>query len=98
MSSAPYQLGLQVLTRLQKEMPKDFIIEAKTEADCYRLIRTYARSLPASMELLCYNIGLRPDKDVPVARFFVEVHERKREPRMLYWAWSAVIAGGRQLA
>ena len=94
MSSTPYQLGLEIYTHFVRDMPQDFIIEAKTESECYKIIRAYARTLSDTMELLCYSIGLRPDKDVPVARFFVEVHERKRDPNMLKWLWTAVIRGG----
>lgn len=98
MSSGPYRLGLKVITRLVRDMPKDFVIEAKTRNECYRMLKVYARSLPASQELLCYDIGLRPDKDVPVARYFVEVHKANRGTPGEKWLWTTVIAGGRGLS
>ena len=50
-----------------------FIFKAKTEKDCYNLLNKFIDTVPNTKVVKSYRIGLRPDYQIPVARYFLEV-------------------------
>lgn len=79
MSSQPFWPGMpQVVDDFVYDPPFEgseihFIMRGKDEDDTIRRLKLTLRSVPQDMEMLIHHIGMRPDKPVPVARYFIEV-------------------------
>lgn len=50
-----------------------FIFRAKNRNECQALIDDFIDTVPTTKMVKVYNIGLRPDYPIPVARYFLEV-------------------------
>lgn len=78
MSSTPFWPGMpQVVDSFVYDPPFEgalihFIMRGKDEEDAIRRLKLTLRSVPQDMEMLIHHIGMRPDKPVPVARYFIE--------------------------
>ena len=85
MSSKPFWPGMpQVVDDFVYDPPFEgcefhFIMRGKDEEDTVRRLKLTLRSVPQDMEMLIHHIGMRPDKPVPVARYFIEalIHQPK---------------------
>lgn len=97
MSSTPFQLGLKVVDDFKYEPPFDgaeisFIMRGENEKDVVAKLIKILDDVPDNMEMLIYHIGFRPDKPIPVSRYFIEAEiERKdRHGFSLFWhgRWS----------
>ena len=97
MSSTPFCLGLKVVDDFKYDQPFDgakisFIMRGKDEKDTVSKLLKILDDVPDSMEMLIHHIGFRPDKPIPVARYFIEAEiERKDESGFpIFWhgRWS----------
>lgn len=85
MSSQPFWPGMpQVVDDFVYDPPFEgceihFIMRGKDEEDTIRRLKLTLRSVPQDMEMLIHHIGMRPDKPVPVARYFIEALIHKPE-------------------
>ena len=50
-----------------------FLFRAKTDKACWELYNRFLYTVPYKKVVKAYNIGLRPDYPIPVARYFIEV-------------------------
>lgn len=97
MSSTPFQLGLKIVDDFKYDPPFDgakisFVMRGKDEKDTVAKLTKILDDVPDNMEMLIYHIGFRPDKPVPVTRYFIEAEiVRKNRPDFsLFWhgGWS----------
>lgn len=97
MSSTPFQLGLKVVDDFKYDPPFEgakisFIMRGKDEKDATAKLKKILDDVPNNMEMLIYHIGFRPDKPVPVARYFIEVEivRKNRHGFSFFWhgGWS----------
>ena len=72
MSSTPFDLGLPVVDIVPPEHGR-YVLRAKDEADLSRKIQTLQYALSKNDLISIYFIGYRPDRPVPVSRFFAEI-------------------------
>ena len=77
MSSTPFKLGLKVVDDFKYDPPFEgakisFIMRGKDEKDTVAKLIKILNDVPDNMEMLIYHIGFRPDKPIPVARYFIE--------------------------
>ena len=98
MSSSPFLHGMpQVVDDFRYNPPFDgaeihFIMRGKDETDAIRKLKLVLRDVPQDMEMLIHHIGMRPDKPVPVARYFIEalIHQPDDEADVFFgsmWFW-----------
>ena len=57
-----------------------FMFKAKSEKECWNLFNRFLYTVPDTKVVKGYNMGLRPDYPVPVARYFIEVSVDEVEP------------------
>ena len=97
MSSTPFQLGLKVVDDFKYDPPFEganisFIMRGKDEKDTVAKLIKILNDVPDNMEMLIYHIGFRPDKPIPVARYFIEakIERKDRHGISLFWhgEWS----------
>lgn len=96
MSSTPFQLAVPVVDSFAYDSASGeavaFIMRGKDEMDCLRKLDKVLDNVPETMEMLTYHIGYRPDKPIPVARYFVEarIEGKDRNGYALFWhgCWS----------
>ena len=71
-----------------------FIFKAKNRKECQKLVDDFIDTVPTTKMVKVYNIGLRPDYPIPVARYFAEVcvDDLTDVPRIS--AWTYVTMGG----
>ena len=96
MSSCPFRLGLPVVDKPEyTDMKEWFVLRAIDDADMRRKLKEFQKDIPKSVDALVYIIGYRPDKPVPVTRYFAEIEFRKHEewvyPSLL--AWTGIFQG-----
>ena len=77
MSSIPFRCGIKVVDDFVYDPPFEgaeirFIMRGRDEADAIRRLKLTLRSVPQDMEMVIHHFGFRPDKPVPVARYFIE--------------------------
>ena len=72
MSSTPFNLGLPVVDSVPPEGGK-YVLKAKDEADLSRKIQTLQNELSKNDLIRIYFVGYRPDRPIPVSRFFAEI-------------------------
>lgn len=99
MSSQPFWPGMpQVVDDFVYDPPFEgaeiqLIMRGKDEEDTIRRLKLTLQSVPQDMEMLIHHIGMRPDKPVPVARYFIEtlIHQPKEgvwiEPLWWHGGW-----------
>lgn len=91
MSSCPFDLGLPVVDEPKYAGLKEWLVlRAIDEADMMNKLRILQKDIPESVDALIYVIGYRPDKPVPVTRYFAEIEFREHKewvnPALLGWA------------
>ena len=72
MSSAPFSLGVPVVDSLPNS-DGTYILRSKSRRDAMQEIGRLRQSLSTKDRISAYWIGNRPDKPIPVSRYFVEV-------------------------
>ena len=72
MSSTPFNLGIPVVDSVPPEGGK-YVLRAKDEADLSLKIQALQNALSKNDLIMIYFIGYRPDKPIPVSRFFAEI-------------------------
>ena len=72
MSSTPFNLGLPVVDSVPPEGGR-YVLKAKDEADLSLKIQTLQNALSKNDLIMIYFIGYRPDRPIPVNRFFAEI-------------------------
>ena len=72
MSSAPFCLGVPVVDSLPNS-DGIYILRSKSRRDAMQEIGRLRQSLSTKDRVTVYWIGNRPDKPIPVSRFFTEV-------------------------
>lgn len=92
MSSTPFQLGLKVVDDFKYDPSFDgaeisFIMRGKDEKDTVAKLIKILDDVPDNMEMLIYHIGFRPDKHVPVARYFIEAKIVRKDRHGLLFLW-----------
>lgn len=71
-----------------------FIFRAKNGKECQAMVDDFIDTVPTTKMVKVYNIGLRPDYPIPIARYFAEVcvDDLTDAPRIS--AWTYVTMGG----
>lgn len=72
MSSTPFNLGLPVVDSVPPE-GGEYVLRAKDKSDLSRKIQTLQITLSKNDLIKIYFIGYRPDRPIPVSRFFAEI-------------------------
>ena len=72
MSSSPFRAGVPVLDRIPMQTGR-WIIRAATREQFARMIRRAADMLTEDLTIYVFEIGYRPDRPVPVSRYFADV-------------------------
>ena len=72
MSSTPFNLGIPVVDIVPPE-GGEYVLKAKDEADLSLKIQTLQNALSKNDLIMIYFIGYRPDRPIPVNRFFAEI-------------------------
>jgi hypothetical protein len=72
MSSTPFNLGLPVVDSVPPE-GGEYVLRAKDESDLSRKIQTLQTTLSKNDLIKIFFIGYRPDRPIPVSRFFDEI-------------------------
>ena len=73
MSSTPFNLGIPVVDSVPPEGGK-YVLRAKDEADLSLKIQALQNALSKNDLIRIYFIGYRPDRPIPVNRFFAEIN------------------------
>ena len=89
MSSTPFCLGIPVVDDLPVE-PGAYVLRTRTKHDVGTKIRDLQDRLSIHDLIKIYLIGYRPDKPIPVSRYFAEIHididgAEKWERNFGYW-------------
>lgn len=92
MSSTPFCLSLKVVDDFKYDPPFEcanisFIMRGKDEKDTVSKLIKILDDVPDSMEMLIYHIGFRPDKPIPVARYFIEVEIDRKDRHGFSFFW-----------
>lgn len=92
MSSTPFQLGLKVVDDFKYDPPFEgakisFIMRGKDEKDTIAKLIKILDDVPDNMEMLNYHIGFRPDKPIPVARYFIEAEIERKDRHGFSFFW-----------
>lgn len=92
MSSSPFGMGIRVVDDFKYDPPFEgaeisFVMRGKDEQDVMRKIAKIPDDVPEEMEVLFYHIGMRPDRPIPVAKYFVvvQIHDKKKGRFSLFW-------------
>ena len=72
MSSTPFNLGLPVVDSVPPE-GGEYVLRAKDESDLSRKIQNLQNTISKNDLIKIYFIGYRPDRPIPVSRFFAEI-------------------------
>jgi hypothetical protein len=72
MSSVPFSLGVPVVDSLPNS-DGTYILRSKSHKDAIQEIGRLRQNLTTKDRISAYWIGNRPDKPIPVSRYFVEV-------------------------
>ena len=75
MSSAPFRLGIPVVDTLPSS-DGTYILRSKLRRDAMQEIGRLRQGLSTKDRISVYWIGNRPDKPIPVSRYFTEVRIR----------------------
>ncbi|MBQ3989490.1 MAG: hypothetical protein II630_01500 [Bacteroidales bacterium] len=62
-------------------------MRGKDEKDTVSKLIKILDDVPYNMEMLIYYIGFRPDKPIPVARYFIEVEIDRKERHGFSFFW-----------
>ena len=73
MSSKPFKMGLKIIDKPWQGYPSHFILRAASKEDAERKIREITVREPRSAEIHVEHMGFRPDRPVPVAKYFCEI-------------------------
>ena len=97
MSSVISMSRLPILDEIGNGLPSYFLIRARNEDEMAKKIWTVIERTPKTKDVAIYHIGYRPDKIIPVARYFVEIgiYDHKHYGFPNYLGWTTVIQGGR---
>lgn len=92
MSSTPFQLGIKVFDDFKYEPQFEgakvsFIMRGKDEKETVAKLIKILDDIPDNMEMLIYHIGFRPDKPIPVARYFIEAEVECKERHGFSFFW-----------
>lgn len=72
-----------------------FIFRAKNRNECQALIDDFIDTVSTTKMVKVYNIGLRPDYPIPVARYFAEVGvDDLTDDVPILSVWTYVTMGG----
>ena len=72
MSSVPFSLGVPVVDSLPNS-DGTYILRSKSHKDAIQEIGRLCQNLTTKDRISVYWIGNRPDKPIPVSRYFAEV-------------------------
>lgn len=92
MSSTPFQLGLKIVDDFKYDLPFDgakisFVMRGRDKKDAVAKLIKILDDVPDSMEMLIYHIGFRPDKPIPVARYFIEAEIERKDKHVFPFFW-----------
>lgn len=92
MSSTPFQLGLKVVDDFKYDPPFgganiSFSMRGKDEKDAVAKLTKILDDVPDNMEMLIYHICFRPDKPVPVSRYFIEAEIERKDRHGFSFFW-----------
>lgn len=92
MSSAPFQFGLKIVDDFKYDPPFDgakisFIMRGKDEKDTVAKLIKILDDVPENMEMQIHHIGFRPDKPIPVARYFIEAEIERKDRHGFSFFW-----------
>ena len=73
MSSTPFYLGLPVVDELPTQSGK-YVLRARDEQDLSRKVQKLQSVLTKDDLIKIYYIGYRPDRPIPVSRYFAEIY------------------------
>ena len=97
MGSVVSAMRSPIIDEIGRDLPSHFIIRARNEDEMSKKIRTVIERTPKTKDVAIYHIGYRPDVEIPVSRYFVEIgiydHDPYRFPN--YIGWTRVIRGGK---
>lgn len=95
---AVYDGLLPILDSLESDLPDNFVFRARNEEMAYEKLYKMLDRIPKSKDVAIYEIGYRPDRPIPVTRFFVEIQIRKHEPWHIGYNlfWSLVVSGKKE--
>lgn len=72
--SLPFELGIPVLDDPDVMAPDNFILRARTEADCWKKLEKFLSYFEPTTRIKFYRIGFRPDHPIPTAMYFYEIN------------------------
>ena len=72
MSSSPFALGIPVVDHLPLT-DGSYVLRADTRDQLYKRIARYQEMITPEDRIIVSDIGYRPDRPVPVRKFFAEV-------------------------
>ena len=84
MSSTPFCLGIQVIDEIPP-IDGNYVLRTKNDYDVRMEIRKLQDKLSTNDLIKIYCIGYRPDKPIPVSRYFTEVSVQIGEAQSGYW-------------
>ena len=86
MSSGPFSLGLPVTDRLPA-MSGEWVLRSDSREQMLRKIRRMQEMLTPRDLIMVHDIGYRPDKPVPLRKFFAEVRIYMGDPDRHFNVW-----------
>ncbi len=97
MSSVPFCVGLPIVDELKPDA-KNVILRSINREDAWSKIRKLQNQMSRKDLIKVWEIGMRPDKPIPVAMHFCEITIRPGEAeayamRSLVWGWTTVVTG-----
>ena len=72
MSSTPFCLGLRVVDELPAQTG-EYVLRSRDEQDLSSKVQKLQSILTKNDLIKIYHIGYRPDKPIPVSRYFAEI-------------------------
>ena len=91
MSSIPFSLGIPVVDELPPQSGQ-YVLRSKDEQDLSRKVQKLQSGLTKDDLIKVYYIGYRPDRPIPVSRYFAEIYvgigEAEEWQRSFARAWN----------
>lgn len=97
--STPFSLGLPVL---DTPAGTKFVLRGRNEDDCCEKINAFRKTVPTTDLIKICDLGLRPDKPVPVSAYFMEVQVCENESyhdhymQLFHNFWNFVLQGQKE--
>ena len=93
MSSSQIMCGLPIVDIPEfKSIDQKYVLRGKDIDDMIQKIKELQLMVPVSIDGVAYPIGYRPDRLVPVARYFAEVEFRAHSVGVCefcpWWSWT----------